>query len=121
MTDKEKYMTTEEIDAPSEMKAMYLSGASIRAIVEAYGKNWFRYEIINTIDSIKVELTSEEIRTRKLNKTKFKLNKLVGKHNVLTNKELEHQERVRHFQTKKLVIELSIIKLQACIDKLNAV
>lgn len=114
-------MTTEEIDAPSEMKAMYLSGVSIRAIVEAYGKNWFGYEIINTIDSIKVELTSEEIRARKLNKARIKLGRLHRKCNILYSKELKHDERARHFKTKKLIIEQSITKLHACIDKLNAV
>lgn len=104
-----------------DMKGMYLSGASVRSIVEMYGANMYGHEIINTLNSIKLELSTEEANTRKLNKTKIKLNGAVAKHNALTSKELEHQERVRYFKTKKLAIEQSIIKLQACIDKLNAV
>lgn len=113
-------MTTEEIGLYDDMKGMYLSGASIRSIFEMY-RIVPDCKIIDTLNSIKAELSTTELNTRKLNKTKFKLNKLVAKHNVLTNKELEHQGRVRHFKSKKLVVEQSIIKLQACIEKLNAV
>ncbi len=114
-------MTTKEITLYDDIKCMYLSGASIKSIVWAYGVTLTGCTLINTIEAIKAELSTTELNTRKLNKTKFKLNKLVAKHNVLTNKELEHQERVKHFKSKKLDIEQSIIKLQACIDKLNTV
>lgn len=108
------------IDLYEDMKGMYLSGASIRSIVKMYGIA-SGYEIIDTLNSIKSELSTTELNTRKLNKTKIKLDELVVKHRVLGDKELKHQERVRHFKTKRLVVEQSLIKLQACIDKLNTV
>lgn len=111
---------TENTGLYDDMRGMYLSGASIKSIVKMYGV-MSGSEIMDTMNSIKLELNTKEANTRKLNKTKIRLNEAVAKHNVLTSKELEHQERVRHFKTKKLAIEQSIIKLQACIDKLNAV
>lgn len=112
-------MTIEEIGLHHEIKGMYLLGENISSIIKTYGIALFRYEIINALDSIKVELTSEEIRTRKLNKAKIKLGRLHRKCNILYSKELKHDERARHFKTKKLIIEQSITKLHACIDKLN--
>lgn len=115
-------MTIKEITLYDDIKCMYLSGASIKSIVGgAGGVTLTGCTLICTIEAIKADLCTTELNTRKLNKTKFKLNKLVAKHNVLTNKELEHQELVKHFKSKKLDIEQSIIKLQACIDKLNTV
>ena len=114
-------MTTGEIGLYNDMKGMYLSGASIKAIVEKYGVTLTDCTIVNTLEAIKIELTPMEIRERKLNKTKIKLCKLRGKYNILYTKELKLAERTRHFKTKQLVIEQSIQKLHACIDKLNNV
>lgn len=114
-------MTTEEIGLYDAMKGMYLSGASVKSIVETYCKPLFGYEIINALDSIKVELTPEEIHARKLNKVRVKYGKLQRKRNAIYDKQLHHEERERHFKAKKLVTEQSLEKLQACIDKLNTV
>ena len=113
-------MTTDGIGLYDDMKGMYLSGASVRSIIKMYGI-MSGCEINDTLNSIKAELSTAEINTRKLNKTNAKLGRLHGKGNVLYSKQLKHEERARHFKTKKLVVTQSIIKLQACIDKLNAV